>query len=100
MNQNMSVDVQSLKTAAGLIKDTGTQYATKIEEMYTEITNMSTYWTGPEYDQMKNVMESYKEDLNKLSTLLKESIPEDILKVVSNYETMKTGITDIANSLK
>ena len=100
MSQNISIDVQALRNAAAQIKDTGEQYRSEISKLYEKIIEMNNVWSGPEYDQFKATMESYKEELNKLAVLLEQSIPDDMNLAANNYDSMKSGIMDIANSLK
>lgn len=96
---NLEVNPEKLRNAATMVESTGIDYETHINNLYSKIGEMNSYWTGAEYDQFKSIMEGYRDDLNKLTTLLKTSIPQDLNLAATNYEKMQAEMQNIASNL-
>ena len=84
---NLGINTDALRDIASTISAKAGSYDAKLEELYTKFNNLSSYWSGKDYESAKSVMEANKNPLLELGTTL-HKISSALHSTADKYDSM------------
>lgn len=62
----MTGDTSKMRSTANEVLNNGNKYKERIEEIFSKVESLASYWQGPDYDQFKTTCGNHRQPLNEL----------------------------------
>lgn len=85
------VDYKDLKEKAVSMRKYGKEFNEALISAYKKVETMHKYWYGKRYTDLVVVFNNMTADINTMSKLVVQEIPQSLEKIASNYSVADTG---------
>lgn len=99
MAEKITASPQEMETAAGKIESLAAEYQTQYNNLYQETSNMRSAWQGKDNVAYINQIEGFKDDFEKMQTLMK-NYADFLKKSAAAYRKTQEDITNQATKLR